>query len=35
MELNFTEISDAVYNNETEPQKYWEKQKIRKLQVKI
>lgn len=27
MELNFTEISDAVYNNETEPQKYWEKQK--------
>jgi hypothetical protein len=27
MELNFTEISDAVHNNETEPKKYWENQK--------
>jgi hypothetical protein len=34
MELNFTEISDAVYPNETEPQKYWENQKTNEIPSK-
>ena len=34
MELNFTEISDAVYNNETELPKYWENQKTNEIPSK-